>query len=135
MKLAIAASLIGACVLLGACAKKKAAADSVNIRSVGAQEFNTLLNAKDPKTVLIDIRTPQEYAEGHIAGSLNMDFYAADFKAHLAALDHAKTYLMYCRSGNRTRQAAALADTLGLTLVVLERGIHEWVSNNLPLEK
>jgi phage shock protein E len=94
-----------------------------------------LIKKHDPEMVLLDIRTPEEFAEGHIAGATNLDFYRADFKDKIAALDPSKTYLIYCRSGNRTRQTAAIAHKAGIKSIVLEQGIIDWSYNKLPLEK
>jgi 3-mercaptopyruvate sulfurtransferase SseA len=52
--------------------------------------------------ILLDIRTPQEYAQGHIPHAVLLDYYHPSFKASLQRLDRNKTYLIYCRSGNRS---------------------------------
>jgi rhodanese-related sulfurtransferase len=85
----------------------------------------TLLEA--PATVLLDIRTPDEFAAGHIAGAANVDFYAADFNAQLDSLDSGATYVIYCRSGNRTTAALEIFRDLGFTEVhAIAGGIVAW---------
>ena len=73
--------------------------------------------AQDPAVVLvtvIDVRTPGEYAAGHLEGAINIDIQAADFAAKIAALSKNETYIVYCRSGNRSATAAAQMTQLGL---------------------
>jgi len=65
-------------------------------------------NAKLSETgvVLIDMRTPEETAEGMIEGAGQIDYEAPTFEAEVAKLDKSKTYLLYCRSGRRSSEAA-----------------------------
>lgn len=72
----------------------------------------------DPKafTAVIDVRTPAEFAAEHVDGAVNLDVQAPDFAAQVAALDPAGTYLVYCRSGNRSAAAAATMASAGLTV-------------------
>ena len=101
------------------------------IELVGAVDANELL---DGDVVVLDIRTPEEYADGHIEGSLNIDFYGADFADRIGALDADHAYLVYCRSGNRSGQAMDLFENLGFTEVhELDGGILAWVQEGLPL--
>jgi len=85
--------------------------------------------------VLLDVRTPEEYSEGHISGSENVDFYASEFTDSIAALDRDKEYVVYCRSGNRSGQTLELMRQLGFTNVTdIAGGIVEWQAAGLPLE-
>ena len=63
---------------------------------------------------LLDVRTPEEFAAGHLAGAENIDFYAADFADQIDALDQGEQYVVYCRSGNRSGQATALMAADGI---------------------
>ena len=60
---------------------------------------------KDKKIQLIDVRTPSEFASGHIEGAKNIDFKSPDFEKQIAKLKKRKPVLLYCRSGNRSLQA------------------------------
>jgi rhodanese-related sulfurtransferase len=81
----------------------------------------------DPAAVLLDIRTPEEFGEGRLEGAVNIDFYAADFAGQLAELDRDATYVIYCRSGNRTTAALDTFRDLGFTSVhAVEGGIVAW---------
>lgn len=85
--------------------------------------------------VLLDVRTPQEYAEGHIAGSDNIDFYEGAFAANIAELDRDASYVVYCRSGNRSGQTIELMQELGFTNVTdISGGIVAWQESGLPVE-
>lgn len=66
-------------------------------------------------TVVIDVRTPAEYAEGHLEGAVLLDLTGGDFEAALPGLDPDVEYLLYCRSGNRAGQAKALMADAGFS--------------------
>lgn len=84
----------------------------------------TAPSASDPAALVaagtqaIDVRTPEEFAEGHVDNALNVDWYAPTFDAQISKLDKAKTYVIYCRSGNRSAQAVAHMKELGFTSLV-----------------
>jgi rhodanese-related sulfurtransferase len=91
--------------------------------------------AVDPAVTVIDVRTPEEFAAGHLAGATMVDFYAADFADQIGALDRSQPYLVYCRSGNRSGQATALMAELGFEHVAdLDGGVVAWSGAGLPLE-
>ncbi len=84
--------------------------------------------------VLLDIRTPEEFAAGKIAGSQNIDFYAADFAAQLDRLDKDATYFVYCRSGNRSSLSMNTFADLGFSSVYeIDGGILNWNAAGLPI--
>lgn len=98
---------------------------------VGAEQAAEL--AADGVTVL-DVRTPEEYAEGHIDGAELIDFYDSTFADQIAALDPGEEYLVYCRSGNRSGQAVALMQELGFEQVWdLDGGVVAYDAAGLPL--
>jgi phage shock protein E len=66
-------------------------------------------------TVLVDVRTPEEFAGGHLEGALNIDVQSPDFAARVGELDPDANYLVYCRSGNRSGQAIDQMRSLGFT--------------------
>ncbi len=84
---------------------------------------------KYPNTVLIDVRTPEEFAGGHLAGARNIDVEGADFVTTISALDKTKNYAVYCRAGNRSKIAMAAMQQAGLSSVFdLDGGINGWKS-------
>ncbi|OWY21426.1 rhodanese-like domain-containing protein [Sphingobacteriales bacterium UPWRP_1] len=76
--------------------------------------------------VLLDVRTRDEFALGSIAGAKNIDFWANDFAAKIAALDKSKTYYLFCRSGNRSGKACNMMTSTGFKAYNLEGGIGAW---------
>lgn len=73
--------------------------------------------AGQQNNIIVDVRTPAEYAEDHVPNSLNIDFYNPQFLAQLAKLDRSKSYSLYCRSGNRSGQALQIMKQLGFEKV------------------
>lgn len=87
---------------------------------------------KEENSVLVDVRTPEEFQEGHIKGAVNIDYYD-DFQIKISKLDKTKSYLLYCRSGSRSYSAVKLMKNIGFNSVShLEDGILVW---NQKLEK
>ncbi|WP_413532751.1 rhodanese-like domain-containing protein [Empedobacter brevis] len=63
------------------------------------------INFKNKKNVLLDVRTPEEFAEGHIPGAINIDVKNPNFTDEIQKLDTKKNYFIYCKSGVRARLA------------------------------
>lgn len=82
----------------------------------------------DDNALILDVRTPEEVEDGYIPNSINVDFYLGpDFLAEVKKLDPSKNYYVYCRSGNRSRQACALLNGIGIPNTYnLEGGFMEW---------
>jgi rhodanese-related sulfurtransferase len=84
--------------------------------------------------VILDVRTPGEFAEGHIKGAVNLDVQSPTFEEGLRALDRKKSYLVYCRTGNRSRRAVLAMETQGFRSIFhMNEGIVMWKQQNLPL--
>lgn len=97
---------------------------------------NGLVLAADTAVVVIDVRTPAEFAEGHLDRAELIDLSAAEFRDRIAQLDRSATYLVYCRSGNRSGQATAIMGELGFhTVYDLDGGIVAWQAAGAPLVK
>jgi rhodanese-related sulfurtransferase len=93
-------------------------------------------NSNNPEFVILDVRTPKEFTQGHIAGAVLLDFRNPEFISGLKRLDRSKTYLIYCRSGNRSGQALKLIDSMDFQRVYhLKHGIIDWQKEKLPLVK
>jgi rhodanese-related sulfurtransferase len=81
----------------------------------------------DSDFVILDVRTPDEYASGHIEGAINIDFYENSFKDELDQLDKRVTYLIYCRTGGRSGKTLAMMKGIGFRNVYdLQGGITKW---------
>jgi len=87
----------------------------------------------DPLFVLLDVRTPKEFAEGRIEGAVMIDYLSPGFRNEIAKLDREKTYLVYCRTGNRTKGALMVMRELGFQSVLhLASGITKWKEAGFP---
>lgn len=106
--------------------------DSIQVLTIA--QFEKMSSKK--KTMVVDVRTPEEVSEGHLAGALNINFLGENFANEIQNLNKKKTYLLYCRSGSRTRKAADLMQKSGFKNVyMLEGGITSWKEAGKPTEK
>ncbi len=84
--------------------------------------------------VVLDVRTPAEFAEGHLPGAVNIDVESGDFTSDIAELDKDAEYAIYCRSGNRSKVAMQTMADEGFTdLADLNGGIGDWAANGGPV--
>ncbi len=91
---------------------------------------------KTPGAVLLDVRTAEEYEEGHLAQARNVDYKRDDFRQQVSKLDKSKPYFVYCKGGVRSDKAADIMKELGFRQVyTLEGGIDDWEDEDLPVEK
>ena len=74
-------------------------------------------------TAVIDVRTPAEFASGHLEGAVNIDWEGTDFAGQVAALDKNGTYVLYCRSGNRAGQALDAMTSMGFAHLTNAGGV------------
>ena len=101
---------------------------------VSPTEAAAVLAEWSPEVVLLDVRTPEEFGQGHVPGALNVDFYANDFAARLDGLARDVPYVVYCRSGNRSAQAITIMRDQGFSQVWdVDGGIVSWTEAGLPL--
>lgn len=83
--------------------------------------------------VVIDVRKPSEYAEGHLKNAQLLDFLDEPaFDEGIKKLDKTKHYYIYCRSGRRSHNAAEKMQKLGLTVYDMRGGILSWNRQGLP---
>ena len=112
-------------------AKKPAAVESVS------PDQAAKLMAESPRLMVVDVRTPEEFAEGHIQGAKNIDFFGPDFAKKVAALDASNPVLIHCAAGNRSSQAVnAIKDTAKFPAIYhLKAGFSGWKAAGKPVEK
>ncbi len=102
---------------------------SVSLEAEAFQEMVT-----EQEGMLLDVRTPQEYLNGHIAGAKLLNIIDSSFAAQLSRLPKDRIYYVYCRSGARGAKAAQLMRSAGLERVYeLNGGLLSWRQKNLPL--
>ena len=100
-------------------------AQSPGFHDVQVAEFEKLANAG--KGTTLDVRTPKEYAEGHVNGSINMNYFDKDFKNQVGKLDKAKPVYVYCHSGGRSSKAMSIMKSQGFATVYnLTGGYSAW---------
>jgi phage shock protein E len=103
-------------------------------KNLNAEEFDNL--RADKKNVVLDVRTPEEYADGHIPGSVNIDFNSEDFDKQIAKLDKSKMYLVHCASGGRSARSCNKMGKMNFEhLYNLEGGMGAWEKAGKPVEK
>ena len=104
-------------------------------KTVEVKEFDKFIS--DTTVVLLDVRTPAEYAEGHIPGTdFNIDVLEATYtKIATEKLPKDKPVALYCRSGNRSKKAAAILAEKGYRVVELGSGFRGWVAAGKKVEK
>lgn len=114
----------------------KGAPDSgQSIIEVSAQEAYQVIqdNANNKDFIIVDVRTPAEYSEGHVSNAVNIDYNSGTFSDDIGKLDRAKTYLIYCHSGNRSRAALAVMKGLDFKSIYhMYEGIVGWNSAGYP---
>ena len=99
---------------------------------LGIEEFAA--KTAEANVVVLDVRTPAEFAEGHLANAINIDFQSGNFESEISTLDKNATYAVYCRSGNRSGQAVKVMADLGFTdLYDMDGGVIDWEAAGKPL--
>ena len=110
------------------------AVESKSYKNVGVEEFDKLRMNKT--NVVLDVRTPKEFSDGHIPGAINIDWNGPDFEKKALALDKTKTYLVHCAAGVRSAKASERLAKLNFTSVInLEPGFNAWAKASKPIEK
>jgi rhodanese-related sulfurtransferase len=117
-------------------AKTPATEPAASPKNVSPDEAEALIKGK-PGVLILDIRTPDEFAKGHIPGAKNVDFFADDFAKQVAALDASKPVLVHCASGGRSGQAMEPLTALKKFTVIyhLKAGFSGWAAAKKPVEK
>ena len=114
------------------------AQDSTRIIAVSAKEAADLIDKHngDDEFAILDIRTSGEFQSGHLAKSIPIDFYSQTFADQLNRLDKTKTYLVYCRTGNRSTKSLELFKELKFQKIYhLASGISAWKSEGFTVVK
>ncbi len=106
------------------------------IDTLNAEEFSNMIAVPTDNSVILDVRTQEEFESGHISNALNIDFFNKDFKYLLSKLDKAKTYFVYCKVGIRSNKVCNFLNELGFTQIYhLNGGIDAWSSKEFLIVK
>jgi rhodanese-related sulfurtransferase len=109
-------------------------AQSTDSATVVSVEVFEKMAQKKRKTVVIDVRTPEEVASGYLANSTNIDVQNELFDLNISELNKNKTYLLYCRSGKRTAVAGAKMKAAGFKKVyMMDGGMNSWNKQGKPV--
>lgn len=110
------------------------AANTPQHEVITAQQAQQLL--QENSLQILDIRTAEEFANGHLTGAQNLDFYASDFTQQLQTRDPKQPYLLYCASGRRSAEAHRQMQALGFEQVYdIQGGYQAWTATGLPVQK
>ena len=106
---------------------------SASYQTVSPEEFSQIISSQND-VQLLDVRTPAEYAEGHLPGAMLIDIKAGKFAEQAAQqLHHSHPVAVYCRSGKRSAMAADTLAALGFKVLNLNGGITAWQEQGLPI--
>ena len=124
------------------CQPEKATSDTTSeelakvsaVKNIRAIEFENL--SKESNTIILDVRTAAEVADGKIPIAIVIDINDPEFKTKALLLDKKQSILVYCSAGVRSAQAAEFLHQQGFELVYhLKGGLGEWLQNDFPFEK
>lgn len=114
------------------CACSRENTNQLSDELLAPEEFREQISAT---SVLVDVRTADEYGLGYIPGALNIDFRSPDFEQRIDSLDKSRTYLLYCAAGSRSSKAADLMKSKGFeSVLTLEGGVEAWAKSGFTLE-
>ncbi len=121
-------------VFLLACENPDSTSQEAFIKNLDAEQFRELVEAGEGIT--LDVRTPEEVAEGYIPTATDINLHDADFEERINLLPKDKDIYVYCKVGGRSSKAAEILQKNGFTKIYhLENGIAEWKEKGFPLSK
>lgn len=123
-----------ALVLTVGCGQNGGYTDQINEDVTPAQAFSLIqINQDNPDFVILDVRTVEEFQEDSIENAVNLDYYSETFRDELSELNKDETYLLYCRSANRSGMALDIMKELEFKEVYhMLGGINGWKEAGLP---
>lgn len=133
-------SLITA-ALASLCSIQAQESTATEVKHVNSDQAKALLDknateAKEAKIQVVDVRSEDEYKEGHIEGATNIDILSEGFEEKLAKLDKTKPVLVHCAAGGRSTRSLKVFQKLGFkTVTHLDGGLNEWKTKGHPLKK
>lgn len=109
-------------------------AQTQGFKSLTVDEYAKAI--EDTGIVRLDVRTAEEYADGHIANTINIDVLKDDFeKKAKATLPKDKVIAVNCRSGKRSKNAARILVKNGFKVIELDAGYNDWLAKGMPVTK
>jgi rhodanese-related sulfurtransferase len=135
-KIILSAAIAFGTFIMASCQSQTSSSNSKQINvTIPVEEFSKkLTELKDVQ--LVDVRTPEEYQEGHLKNSVNYNLNGSDFENQLNKLDKNKPVMVYCLGGGRSAEAAEMMKEKGFTQVYnMQGGIMKWNAANMPIDK
>ena len=127
MNIKLMGILIMLCSLFGC-----SSAQTQGFKSLTVDEYAKVI--EDTAIVRLDVRTAEEYADGHIANTINIDVLKDDFeKKTKATLPKDKVIAVNCRSGKRSKNAARILVKNGFKVIELDAGYNDWLAKGMPV--
>ncbi len=117
---------------IAACDSDEAADAPPGAYTVTAQEAVGMIEAGE--RMIIDVRSPEEFAAGHIVGAVNINVDGSEFESRIAELDPDEPYLVYCYSGNRSARAADQMEAAGIQDIADAGGLADLAAAGAPVE-
>ncbi len=108
------------------------------LKTISPKEASDLIakHKNNADFIILDVRTPREFKSGHIEKAILLDYHSKTYTDELKRLDKTKTYLIYCRSGNRSGKTLNLIKDMGFSRVYnMDKGIKGWRSKGFPVTK
>jgi len=106
------------------------AGQQLGYKTISVSDASTMMQSS-PNLMVVDVRTPQEYAQGHLKGAINIPL--SDLPLRIGGLDPNKPILVYCQTGYRSAQASAILAKAGFTQVYnMDGGLTAWVNSGYP---
>ena len=131
----LALSVMGLCLGVAQADEKTNAPAVITVVTNVQVEVAAKLVAEG-KVIVLDVRTAEEFSEGHIAGATNINFMAKDFATEAGKLDRDKVYLVHCASGGRSKRCLPQLKQLGFKQIYhLDGGFSAWEEAGKPVAK
>ena len=113
---------------------QKSADEATAVKKIDLAEFEKIKSEKD--AVVLDVRTPREFAAGHVPGAVNIDWHGRDFAERVSKLDKSKEYLIHCKAGVRSAAAARAMSKMEFGhLYDYSGGWDDYSKSGKPVEK
>ena len=130
--------VLASILLFGGCSASPTTSSVPQASKIGVTEAYAMIQQNETNSdfVILDVRTPAEFAAGHIENAILVDYEAPSFRSEVNKLDKSKTYLVYCRTARRSGEAVVIMQELGFQrLYDMSGGIVEWNNAGYPVIK
>ncbi|MFI5324041.1 MAG: rhodanese-like domain-containing protein [Thermodesulfobacteriota bacterium] len=116
--------------------KSSAQTGAQSVKKIDVEKAHELIEEKkgSPDLIILDVRTKEEYSEGHIEDSVNIDVKSESFKDEIGKLEKSKSYIVHCRTGRRSDTAVKIMEEMGFRdIYKMEGGIVGWQAAGFPV--